>query len=56
MITTEERLIYDMLSAKIGHVPNKPEKKLSAKEVTEKRIRENLNRYKTIQATKKNLK
>lgn len=56
MITTEERLIYDMLSAKIGHVPviEITNRKETAKEM-QQRLYDNHNKHKALRATKKNL-
>ena len=57
MITTEERMIYDMLSAKIGHVPTVEvtNRKETVKEQFQ-RLRKNCNKHKVLRATKKNLK
>lgn len=56
MITTEERMIYDMLSAKIGHVPvvEINNRKETAKEMQQRVIQDAI-KYKALRATKKNL-
>lgn len=56
MITTEERIIYDMLSAKIGHVPilEITNRKETVKEKDIERYKNHL-KYKALRATKKNL-
>jgi len=57
MITTEERMIFDMLSAKIGHVPTVEitNRKETVKEM-QQRLYNNHIKHKALRATKKNLK
>lgn len=56
MITTEERMIFDMLSAKIGHVPviELSNKRKTRKEI-EQEVIENAIKHRTSRAIKKNL-
>lgn len=52
MITAEERMIFDMLSAKIGHVPKLV---INKKQEMELRVSKNFTQYKVKIAIKKNL-
>lgn len=57
MITTEERMIFNMLSAKIGHVPavEITNRKETVKEM-QQRLYKNCNKHKALRSIKKNLK
>jgi hypothetical protein len=56
MLTNEERLIYDMLSAKIGYVPVITiENKRETKKERDQRIIQNAIKHKALRAIKKNL-
>jgi hypothetical protein len=54
MLTNEERLIYDMLSAKIGYVPVlRIENKRETKKERDQRIIQNAIKHKALRAIKK---
>lgn len=57
MITTEERMIFDMLSAKIGHVPaiELSNRRKTKKEI-EQEVIENHYKHRALRAIKKNLR
>jgi hypothetical protein len=56
MITTEERIIFDMLLAKIGHVPTvELSNKRKTKKEIEQEVIENAIKNRASRAIKKNL-